>query len=372
MNGDPTAAGDATSSRLERLREAVGDVKPRLCALAADEYELRTEHVRHIGDRAPEGSAGVREEPARRSVALGGECPELLDSLVVRKQLPPPRFGDERGIADDRLETAVLPAAALSSALDGGRVAELARAAAEAAVDVPAGNDAETDAGADGDGDEIVRVAAASVEALRDRERVDVVVREHEDPEPVLEDLRERDAPPAEHRRVEPPSGRVDDAGDPEADAEERCRKTRAFDPARKHVAEVLDRPCRGRIERLLEALPNVGLDVDEHADEMVRSDLDAKGGCRSTDELEEQRGSTPPGLRPLGDPHEALIEQLAGDCRDRRRAQAEPTRDLRPGDRPRGPDEAEDRRPVEVACQAGGGGAVRRAGCRRRHCLTH
>ena len=198
------------------------------------------------------------------------------------------RLGDESRIADDRLEASLLATPARRSAADRGRVSELACAAAVTAVDVAAGDDAEPDTGADGHRDEIVRLAATPVETFRDRERVHVVVREHGQPEAFLEDACEGNAPPAEHRRVKLSREAVDHAGDAQAEPEQRRRRACGHDPAGEHVAEPLDRSRSRRVEGLLEPPLHVGLDVDEHADEVVRRDLDAERRRGSPDELEE------------------------------------------------------------------------------------
>src|SRR5581483_2389939 len=99
----------------------------------------------------------------------------------------------------------------------------LARAAAVAVVDVAADDDPEADAETRGDGEEVLDVATAPVQALGDRERVHVVVDHHRDPEPLMEQVAERYVLPAERRRADGAPFGVHDTRDAEPDAEERA-----------------------------------------------------------------------------------------------------------------------------------------------------
>ena len=66
-------------------------------------------------------------------------------------------------------------------------MAELTGPAGEAVVDVTSGNDAKPDAATEGDGDEVIDGSTPAVEPLGDRQGVDVVVDQHGNADPLLE-----------------------------------------------------------------------------------------------------------------------------------------------------------------------------------------
>src|SRR6266851_9646278 len=119
---------DVSLGREERRAEAplecLGQMRPRLRPLAAEQYELGPEHVGEIADRAAEDRSGPREDRPRSRVPGVGERAQLFDPLTCRQQGFALRLRDERRICDDRLEAAVLAAATDRPVLDGRCVAE--------------------------------------------------------------------------------------------------------------------------------------------------------------------------------------------------------------------------------------------------------
>ena len=106
----------------------------------------------------------------------------------------------ERRIRCDRLEAAPLAAAARRPVGNRGDVPELPGSPAEPVIDVAARHDAEADAASDRQCHEVLGVAPASVKALEDRERVDVVVHEDWDSESSLKSVAKLELAPADHR----------------------------------------------------------------------------------------------------------------------------------------------------------------------------
>jgi len=89
-------------------------------------------------------------------------------------------------------------------------------------VEFPAGDDAEPDAAAEGDGQEVGDLATAAIQTLREGEGVDVVVDDDRQPEPFPQTRTEGELFPAEHRRGDATAvAGCDHAGHAEPDAEQ-------------------------------------------------------------------------------------------------------------------------------------------------------
>ena len=92
----------------------------------------------------------------------------------------------------------VVAAAALSAVhLDGG-VADLARHVRRAVIEPAIHHDPAADAGSDGDPDGVPRAARRAAPRFAERGAVGVVVERGGDPEPVVDDVAEREIDPAE------------------------------------------------------------------------------------------------------------------------------------------------------------------------------
>jgi hypothetical protein len=108
-------------------------------------------------------------------------------------------------------------------------------------------------------------------------------------------------------------------------------------------------------LERMLEPLDDLRVEIDADADEMVGRHLDAERMGGSADEAEQDRGPSAPGGRLVDDVHEAGGDQPAGHGGDGGRAEREAPGDLGAGDRALTADQPEDGRPVEIADEIGG-----------------
>ena len=344
--------------RLQAPAERFLVVSPGLRSLAADEDQLRAQDVDEIRDRLAEHGRRLGEDRACVGVAGVGLAAQSGDPLALADRSVAARDRDERRVADDRLEAAALPARAHRAVDDGRHVPELAGSPAVTVVDVAVRDDAEPDAAAERERDEVLDVAAAAVEPLRGRERVHVVVDEHRDPELLLQRVAQREVAPADQRRGHPAGRAVDDARHAEADAEERglCRA-----PRRASRCSTFDRGVEavrgGQVEPRLELLDHVAVEVDDDADEVVGRDLHAERVRRAADDLEQEGRTAATGGSAVGRPDDPALDQLARDRRHGRGAEAEALRDRRARDRPGEPDQPQDRCAVQVA------GEARRAG---------
>ena len=268
--------------------------------------------------------------------------------------------GDEGRVGHHGLQAAALAATAQRAVGADAHVPELAGATPETAVDVASGNDAEPDAAADGDGDEVLVPFAAAVQALPDGQRVDVVVDEHGHVEPFLQKPRQRQVAPAEQRRVERAGGRVEHARDADAEPEQGRRRRRAREPVVEDGAEPLDRVVGRGVEGALESLEHLRLEVHAHPHHVIRGDLRTQHGGGLADELEQDGGPSAARGGVLGDVDEPLRQQFAGDPGHGGGAEPEPRGDRLAGDRPGRCDQPEDGGAVDVAREPRGRRGVR------------
>ena len=175
---------------------------------------------------------------------------------------------------------------------------------------------------------------------------------------------------PAERRGADGAPLGVHDTRYAEPDAEERPVGGGRVDPGLQHVGNPVDRVARRCVELELEALEDVGVEVDDHADEVIGRDLHAERRRGAADELQQHGGAPASRRRVLGDADDPAVEQLAGQRGHGRRAEAEHLRDVRPGDRAGSADQAENGHPVEVSRKARGARPESpRVPHRTRHC---
>jgi hypothetical protein len=226
-------------------------------------------------------------------------------------------------------------------------------------VDVARGDDTEPDAASERDRDEVLRVAAAAVEALEDGQRVHVVVDENGDVQRLLQPRAHVEIAPADQRRRDRPARAVDDAGHPEPDAEERRLGLGLLHPALERGRDAVESVRCRHVALLLELVDHACIEIDEHADDVVGSDLDAEGSRGASDDLQQERRPAALRRRAVGDPDEPALDQLARDRCDGRRAQAEALGDRGPRDRAARADEPQDRNAVQIAAEACRPGAI-------------
>src|SRR6478735_3400241 len=190
--------------------------------LAADDDAMRVHGDGQAGDHRADRGAGVLDDLAAAGVAVVGEGDDVSEreaAAAGSEDL------DEGGGADDGVEAAAAPAqadVALGVDLD---VADLARRAGEAAVQVLVQGDAGAGAVGGAHVDGVLEVPTRAEAALGEGAEVGVVVDEHGDAEALGHDLGYWGVvPAAEDAGDRDGAGRgVDRGGEADADAEELC-----------------------------------------------------------------------------------------------------------------------------------------------------
>ena len=115
-------------------------------------------------------------------------------------------------------------------------------------------------------------------------------------------------------------------------------------------LREPLERLGMCGLERMLEALDHLPLEVDANPDEMIGRDLDAQGMGRAADEPEQDRRTATARWRLVDDLDETGRDQPARHGGHGCGAEGEAPRDVRPGNRSLAPDQPQNGRAVEIA----------------------
>ena len=318
---------------VEALVERGGHVRPTAAALAGDHHGLRIEHHGNRSQRLAEGGAGGGVDLQRRPVAGGGSGSEILRAGIRAEDAAAAGCSDQGRLCGDRLQAAPLAAGAQSVAA-GVDVAELAGRTAGSAVELAVDDDAHPDAAAERDGEKVIEAAADSVEALGHGERVDVVVDQHRDAERPGEVLAEGQVAPPEQRRLHHarPVG-VLEAGQTKPDAEQQLAGARRGDMRFEQLGEHGEGVAGHSVERHRGARRHRAVQLGAHDGEVVVGHLGADRHRRRSHQPQ-QFGRTPTTRYGLLDRRDdASLDQIAGQGRDRPRADTDLAGDVRPRD---------------------------------------
>ena len=183
---------------VEQLPDRLDEMASEAHALAAEDDHLGIEDVDEVGDVAAEPLRRVFDHgaaprvPLRRPRPRGRRCPcPRAEAIALGPAL------EQAEIGGPGLEAAVAAALAAPPALFE-IVAELAGAAARAAMEAAVGDEPGADAAAERDGGDAVPAAAVAEEVLRHGVGVGVVVDPDRHVEDVGEHRRDRHVAPAE------------------------------------------------------------------------------------------------------------------------------------------------------------------------------
>ena len=153
-------------------------MRPRVSPFTANQDDLRRENIDKIAYRATQDRSGALIDRERLRVPILRERPQLLDAIVLAKNADRAPLLNKCRISDKRLKAALLATTAARATFDRCRVAKFSGSSAVTVIDVAVRDDAEADAPSERDGDEVLGLTPASIQALRDRERIDIVVDE--------------------------------------------------------------------------------------------------------------------------------------------------------------------------------------------------
>ena len=203
----------------DRSHDEIEEGRPELRSLTADDDQLGVKQRDDVGDREAEPLAAVGKDLHGRGLALGGQQDELIPAdVATMKRAHAPQ---QRPLADQRFQAAGAAALALRPVWIDDDVPELTSAPDGAAVHTPVDHDAETEAAANAQRDEVPRGNAVSGPLLGNGERIDVVVDPDRQPQPALERGGQLDLMPLKQvRELARAAQRVDHARQSDPDAE--------------------------------------------------------------------------------------------------------------------------------------------------------
>lgn len=141
-------------------------VLPAGGSLAVDRHRFGIDDVDQAGNRSSEDLSGVAEDRLCCSISPVRGGVEIADRLVGGQNALVECRGDQRAIADDRFEATAVAAHAFRAVRIDRCVAEFAGVSVRASVHHIIGHDRRSDAGSDGDDQEVAVVAASAVEAI--------------------------------------------------------------------------------------------------------------------------------------------------------------------------------------------------------------